>query len=162
MNNKGVTLIEAVVVLGLIATVVSGLVQLNLSFSRNISSEGLNVRADAVAVETMEAVRALRDKSWNNLSNLDYGVTYYLSFSESAKDWTIENSDTGKIQGIFSRSFSVYSVSRDVSSGKIVVSGGNTDSNTLKVETTVGWNDRGRDKNIKLTTYPAKLNPPPS
>ena len=145
MNNKGVSLIEAVVVLGLLATVVSGLVQLNLSFSRNISSEGLSVRANAIAVETMEVVRVLRDQNWNNLGNLTPEMPYYLSFSESAKDWTIESSDTGKIQGIFSRSFYVYPVLRDAITGKISASDGNSDSNTLKVEVMVGWNDRGRD-----------------
>ena len=153
INNKGVTLIEAVVVLGLIAIVVSALVQLNLAFSRVISSGALTVRADALAVETMEAVRALRDKNWNNLSNLIPETRYYLSFSESAKDWTIVNSDPGKIEGIFSRSFSVYSVSRDVSTGKIVASGGVSGDSTLKIEAIVSWSDRGRDKNIKLTTY---------
>jgi len=101
----------------------------------------------------MEAVRALKDKNWDNLSNLNSGTTYYLSFSESTKDWTIENLDTGKIQGLFSRSFLVYPVSRDATSGKIISAGGNNDNNTLKVEAVVSWNDRGRDKNIKLTTY---------
>ncbi|MDP3764646.1 MAG: type II secretion system protein [bacterium] len=153
MNNKGVTLIEAIVVLGLIGIVVTSLVQLNLAFSNSVSSEGLSVRANAIAVETLEAVRILRDKNWNNLSNLTPNTPYYLSFSESQKDWTIESSDTGKIQGVFSRSFYVYSVSRDITTGKIISSGGSVDSNTLKIEAVVNWNDRGRDKNIKLTTY---------
>ncbi|MDP3800460.1 MAG: type II secretion system protein [bacterium] len=153
MNNKGVTLIEAIVVLGLIGIVVVSLVQLNLAFSHSVSSESLIVRANAVAVETLEAVRILRDKNWNNLSNLTVNTPYYLSFSEGQNDWSIENSEPNKIQNIFSKSFIVYSVYRDLSTGKIVSSGGSIDSNTLKIEAVVSWNDRGRDKNIKLTTF---------
>ncbi len=152
-NEKGVTLIEAVVVLGLLAIIITVLAQLNLMFFRNVSAEGLSVRAIAIAVETMEAARILRDKNWNNLNDLTQGTSYYLSFSDSGKDWTIENSNPGKIQGIFSRSFSVYAVSRDPATGKIAASGGVYDGHTLKCEARGSWNDRGRDKNIKLTTY---------
>ena len=98
-------------------------------------------------------MRVLRDKNWNNLSNLTVNTPYYLSFSEGQNDWNIENSESSKIQNIFSRSFIVYSVSRDASTGKIVSSGGSVDNNTLKIEAVVSWNERGRDKNIKLTTF---------
>ncbi|MEK9174420.1 MAG: prepilin-type N-terminal cleavage/methylation domain-containing protein [Patescibacteria group bacterium] len=157
MNNKGVSLIEVVVVLGLLAVLVSALVELNLAFSRYVSAEGLSVRATAIAVETLEAVRALRDKNWNNVNNLTPGVRYYLSFSEASKDWTIETSELAKIDGAFTRSFSVYTVSRDISTGKIVTSGGVADNDTLKIEAIVSWDDHGRDKNIKLTTYLANF-----
>lgn len=153
IDDKGVSLIEAVAVLGLLALGIAGLARLNLTFSANVSAEGLSVQAAALAVETLEAVRSVRDKNWNNLSNLSPGGTYYLSFSDSAKDWTVVNYDPGKIQGAFVRSFSVYSVSREAATGKIASSGGVYDGDTLKIEASVGWNDRGRDKNIKLTTY---------
>lgn len=153
MNNKGVTLIEAIVVMGLIGIIAVSFVQLNVSFSRSVSSESLSVRANAVAVETLEAVRALRDKNWNNLNGLNANTPYYLSFSEQDKDWSIENSDPGKVENIFSRSFFVFPVSRDVSTGEIFFSGGAVDDNILKVESVVSWNDRGKNKEIKLTTY---------
>lgn len=152
-DNRGVSLIEAVAVLGLLALGIAGLARLNLTFSANVSAEGLSVRAAALAVETLEAVRSVRDKNWNNLSNLITGETYYLSFSDSGKDWTIVNYDPGKIQGVFVRSFSVYSVSRGAATGQIISSGGVYDGDTLKIEANVAWNERGRDKNIKLTTY---------
>lgn len=153
MNNKGVTLIEAIVVLGLIGIVSASFVSLNISFSKSVSSESLNVRANAVAVETLEAARSLRDKNWNNLNGLTPSIPYYLSFSEGEKDWSIQNSNSDKIQNIFSRKFYVYPVYRDISTGQIVSSGGSLDANTLKIESVVNWDDRGREKEIKLTTF---------
>lgn len=154
INKKGFSIIELVVVLGLLAVVVSVLVQLNLMFSKGVSSSSLNVRANAVAAETMEALRFLREVNWNNIKNLDPDTDYYLSFSEETSEkWDIENSDPGAVDGIFTRSFLVREVYRDAVTGSIVSSGGELDEETFLVEATISWNDRGSDKNIKLTTY---------
>lgn len=153
LNNKGLSLIEAMVVLGLLAMTVSALVGLDLMFLRRVSSSSFSIKADAIAVETAEAVRALRDENWSNLGNLTPETIYYLSFSDSLKKWTIANSDPGKINGIFSRGFKVFPVYRDSSSGSIIISGGSLDNNILRVEALVSWDDRGTPKSLKITSY---------
>ncbi len=153
LDNRGVSLVEITIVLGLLAVVVSALVELNLTLSRRMSSASLDIAAAATAAETMEALRALRDESWSNLGDLSPGTDYYLSFSEAAKKWAIQPSDSGKISGVFSRSFRVSPVYRDLASGGVVASGGSLDVKTLLVEANIVWDERGRSKDIKLQTY---------
>ncbi len=149
-------MIEAIVVLGLLALISAGLVQLNLSFSRSVSSTSLSVEASALEVETMEALRSLRDESWANLSVLAPNTSYYLSYSDSLKKWSIANSDSGLIAGAFTRNFKIYPVYRDTS-GNIVASGGSYDANIIRVETEVDWNDHSVAKNGKLVSYIANF-----
>ncbi len=153
LDNKGVSLIEVIVVLGLLALVITVFGRLNAVFSMSVSSASLNVRANAIAVETIEAVRFLRDDSWGNISGLSPETDYYLSFSDSDREWHVEYSNPGNIDGIFLRKFSTHSVFRDSVTGQIVSSGGIPDSDTLRVDAEVLWNDRGNQKNYKLTSY---------
>lgn len=153
LREKGLSLVEAVVALGLLAVIMAALVQLNLAFVRNIGSTALNVRANAIAAETMEALRALRDENWSNLSELTPNLEYYLSFSEGQKKWSAVSLDPGKIEGVFDRDFKVYPVYRDSASGSIVSSGGVLDSETLRVEVVINWTDRGTLKNKRLVSY---------
>lgn len=146
-------MIEVLAVLGLLALVTVGLVQLNLTFSHRVSSTSLNIKAEAEAVETMEALRALRDESWANLSGLLPNTSYYLSYSSSLNKWIITNSDPGPIEGTFERSFKVFQVYRDTASGSIISAGGISDANTLRIESEISWNDHGILKNEKLISY---------
>lgn len=153
LNNKGFSMIEAIAVLGLLALISAGLVQLNLTFSRSVASTSLNIKAEAVAVETMEAFSALRDESWSNLSALSPDTFYYLSYSDSLKKWSINSSDSGPVEGVFTRSFKIYPVYRDAADGHIVLSGGSYDNNIVRVEAEIDWNDHGVVKNKKLVSY---------
>ena len=146
-------MIEVLAVLGLLALVTVGLVRLNLMFSHKVSSTSLNIKADAGVVEVMEALRALRDESWANLSGLLPNTSYYLSYSSSLNKWIITNFDSGPVDGIFERSFKVFQVYRDATSGSIVSTGGSPDANTLRVEAEIDWNDHGILKNEKLVSY---------
>jgi len=145
--------LEIVIVLGFLGVVAVSLVQLNLMFIRSVSSSSFNARANALAAETAEALRFIKEDQWNNLGNLTPNTVYYLSFSTAPNKWNIVSSDPGKIDGIFARSFLVKDVYRDTATGKIVSSGGSLDDKTLSAEVNVDWNERGKDKNIKLQTY---------
>lgn len=144
---------EIIIVLGFLGIVAVSLVQLNLMFSRGITAGSLNVRANAIGAETMEALRFIKENQWNDLGNLTPNTVYYLSFSTSPNKWNIVSSDPGKIDNIFARTFKVNQVYRDAATGKIVSSGGSLDTKTLLVEANVDWNEKGKDKNIKLNTY---------
>ncbi|MFY9492880.1 MAG: hypothetical protein WAP55_00100 [Minisyncoccia bacterium] len=152
-NYSGFSLLEIVIVLGFLGIVAASLVQLNLVFTRGVAASSLNVRANALAAETAEALRFIKEDQWNNLGNLTPNTVYYLSFSSSPNKWNVVSSDPGKIDNIFTRTFKVNQVYRDAVTGKIVSSGGSLDTKTLLAEVNIDWNEKGKDKNIKLTTY---------
>ncbi|MFY9493435.1 MAG: type II secretion system protein [Minisyncoccia bacterium] len=153
MNKKGFSLLEIIIVLGFLGIVAVSLVQLNLMFARGVAVSSLNVRANALAAETTEALRFIKEDQWNELGNLTPNTVYYLSFSGSPSRWNIVGSDPGKVDDIFTRTFKVNQVYRDAVTGKIVSSGGSLDTKTLLAEVNIDWNEKGKDKNIKITTY---------
>lgn len=142
---KGFTIIEilvAITVLGLIST---GFFTLfNFSLRANSQNEK-EIEALNLAKENLEIIRALRNESWNYLTNLTMGANYYPIKNESGQ-WAL-------IQGIenkngFNKSIIVENVERDASDN-IVASGGTNDLNTKKITSIVSWTD----KNIILTAY---------
>lgn len=155
-DNKGVSLIEAIVVIGLLAIVTAALVQLNAVFARSVYSGSLGVKANIIAIETMEAARAVKEENWNNIGGLSTETSYYLSFSEQDKKWSVTTSDPGAIGGIFSRSFLIRDVYRNPVTGAIAEFG-IPDGNTRQIEANVDWDDRGRPKNLKVTSYLANF-----
>ena len=152
-NYSGFSLLEIIIVLGFLGIVAVSLVQLNLMFSRGIAAGSLNVRANAIGAETAEALRFIKENQWNDLGNLTPNTVYYLSFSGSPSKWNVVSSDPGKIDNIFTRTFKVSQVYRDAVTGKVVSAGGSLDTKTLLAEVNIDWNEKGRDKNIKLATY---------
>ena len=84
--------------------------------------------------EGAEAVRILRDNSWNNISSLTPATIYYPLFSGGT--WTL--SPTANTVGIFTRTVSVALVNRDNSTQNISVLGTN-DPDTKFITVTVSW-----------------------
>lgn len=146
-------MVEIVVVLGFLAMVMVVLGQLSISFLGAVASGELQLRANAIGAETMEALRIIKDDDWDNLADLSVGTPYYLTYSTATQEWSVVSSDPGKIDGIFSRSFMLEAVNRDAVTGSITASGGDSDAQTLLVESNVDWVYKGINKNFKLTTY---------
>lgn len=157
LDSRGISLLEIVLVLGLLTIVMAAMVQLNLSAVSQVNSAAMSVRAKYLAAETLEALRSLKEADWANLSNLSADRAYYLSFSDISRSWSIVSTDPGAIDGVFSRSFVLKQVRRDLATGRIVEAGGSLDAKTLLVEATVGWQEKGAAKNIKLSTYLAEF-----
>lgn len=156
-SRAGFSVLEIVVVLAALAMVVVVLGQLNVSFLGAVASGELQLRANAIGAETMEALKIIKTDDWNNLSGLSLGTLYYLTYSTITNKWSVAVLDPGQVDGIFSRSFTVKSVNRDAVTGQIVFLGGSPDSKTLLVETNVDWNYKGAAKNFRLTTYLANF-----
>jgi hypothetical protein len=152
IDEKGISLVEVIVVLGMLGVVVMSMIQLNLMYSKSISAGSLGIRASALVAETMEALRAIKEENWAVLADLIPGNTYYLTFSEDDKKWSVEVSDPGKIGGVFSRSFKITEVYRDYGTGGISQSG-DIDGGTIGIEANIDWYDRGAAKNLKVTSY---------
>lgn len=111
------------------------------------------IRANFLAEEGVEAMRFLRDKSWDvNLANLSSGANYYLGFSTTTSIWSIGATPSTHIDSIFERKISVESVYRDLNDN-IVSFGGAEDINSKKINVVVSWSERGATSTVQLSTY---------
>jgi len=152
-NKKGISVIEILVVIAIIAitlTSLLGLASFSLGTSTLIKQTS---QANGIAQETMETIRNFRDgTNWeiNGLGALATSTDYYPQKSGSPPKWQF-------IQGteaidVFTRKVVFENIMRD-GNDNIVTSGGTNDPNTKKVIVTVSWTERGRAHQIELITY---------
>ncbi len=138
-RKRGSTLTEVVIVTAILSVVSLSFLGTFAALSRFHEKDMLVIKGELLAEEGMEAVRLIKSGGWNILSNLASGSINYLTLAPLS--WSV-TSTPEKIDGIFYRSFRVYSVSRDVSDD-IVTSGGTVDPKTLRISVSVDWNWRG-------------------
>jgi Tfp pilus assembly protein PilV len=146
-NNKGFLMIEVLVVASIITVSVLAILGVAERSLHASSKSAHTAQAVFLLEEGVEAVKILRDNSWNNISSLTQGVDYYPSFSGGT--WIL--SSTPSQVGIFTRTVSITSVNRDASSGDISVSG-TDDPGTKLVTVTVTWTE-GSDTVSKILSF---------
>lgn len=69
--NSGQTLVEAVVVVGIVVLLVTGLIAGTTVSLRSVQSGRARSQAVSLAQEGLELVRAIRDESWNTFDGLN-------------------------------------------------------------------------------------------
>ncbi len=135
LKNQGFLLVEVVVAFSIITiSVIAAMevAQKSIAIGRQAFH---TTQAGFLLEEGGEAVRVLRDNVWTNISLLVNGTTYYPTFAGGT--WTL--STTFSRVGIFTRTVSIASVSRDNTTQDIVSSGGGDDPGTKLVTVTVSW-----------------------
>jgi len=139
--SRGFSLVEAVIASAICLGVLLGV---SSAFTLSLrASLGNTSRTQAAFLEEegLEAVRILRDNGWaSNIASLTASTTYYLAYDSAASTWKATSSNA-YIDSTFSRTFSIYNVSRD-GNQNIVSTGGSNDANTKKVTVTVSWRQR--------------------
>jgi type II secretory pathway pseudopilin PulG len=149
-NNKGVSIIEILVVIFIINTTLVSLLSLAV-FSLKTSTFIKETNQTAfLAQEVMEAVRNFRDGTvWDTdgLGNLTSGAAYHPEKSSDVppKWQLILGEET--VNG-FTRKIEFEEVYRD-GNDNIVDSGGTNDPDTKKATVTISW----KDKEVKIATY---------
>ena len=108
-------------------------------------------KADFLAREEIEAIRAFRDSTastWNTtgLGSYSAGTAYRMVLGGVPQSWSVASGS--ETTGGFTRQFTLARVSRDTS-GYIVSSGGTDDPDTRKVTVQVTWSGKTR----QITTY---------
>ena len=154
LGKKGVSIIEILIVIAIVGfTLVSilGLVVLSLKISTSTKEI---VQANALAQETIEAIRNFRDGTeWatNGLGTLTTGVFYHLEkTADVPAKWSLDGGE-GTI-GNFTQKIIFEDVQRDINDN-IVESGGTNDPDTKKITTTISWQERGKTHQIEIITY---------
>jgi type II secretory pathway pseudopilin PulG len=156
-NNKGITIVEILVIIAIIGIAFGSLLGLSALSLRVSTSIKETSRANSLAQETLEAVRNFRDGiPWNNddpenkydgLGVITTGTAYHPEKStDTPPKWQlIQGEET--VNG-FTRKVVFENVQRD-GNDNIVDSGGTNDPDTKKVTVTVTW----KNKEVKIVTY---------
>jgi Tfp pilus assembly protein PilV len=137
--NRGTFLIEALVGIAIIVSAVIAAFFYYGTALKVAKQSTDRVQAGIILSETAEAVRSMRDNSWDNINSLSGGTNYHLNFS--AGSWQATTTPQ-IIAEKFTRTFTVLPVSRD-SNEDIVLSGGAVDPDIKEIIMKVEWNTSG-------------------
>lgn len=132
MKQKGQSLIEIVVALGLFTIIAGGIITLVLGSLISVRQGGETAQATFFMQEGAEAVRNIRDQAWNKLAFTDDGQFHGLDNSSGTWDFSGINNILGK----FTRSAKVESVTRD---GNGNIGAGANDLETKKITVNTAW-----------------------
>ncbi|MEK7461806.1 MAG: hypothetical protein AAB586_01915 [Patescibacteria group bacterium] len=150
----GLTLVEVIMATSIILVFLLALFGTHNLYLKTAFSNGEVVKATALAEEGLEAVRFLRDSSWNtNIEPLFINTDYYLVFDGDG--WQITTAHAF-IDNRFERKIMFSSVYRDVSGG-IVASGGTLDPDTRMVVSSVSWLQANATTTKSISTYIANI-----
>lgn len=153
-TNRGMTMAEVLVAASVITVFVAALVGVYNLQLKEIFGGSKEIKASLLAEEGIEAVKFLRNDSWSsNIATLSTGSDYFLSWQVDGWDIVTTNN---YVDGLYERKIVFYEVMRDMNSN-IVESGGSVDSDTMKVEVSVSWNEGTATSTRVLTTYVANL-----
>lgn len=133
-GKKGQTLLEVVAAIALVTIVVTALVGLAVAAVRSANISKNRAQATSYAQEGLEALRSIRDRSFDELKNCCTTATCQLV--PPGAQWTCINGP-GETSSIFTRSFT----KTEVESGK------------LRVVMIVAWTDNAGDHNVTLVSW---------
>ena len=150
IKNRGITIVEILVVITIIVISLLGFSQLSTFSFRVIQHNEKQTRALNLAQETIEVVRNIRDESWDNISSLTMGTDYYPVKSGLPPKWSL--SPGSEAMNGFTRGVALQEVMRDANDD-IIESGGINDPNTKKVSVVVLWEEGGNTRQVELATY---------
>jgi len=149
--SRGVGVVEIMVVVGIVSFAVVGLYEFLVLSTRPISEGVRKVEATYLAQEGLEAVRTLRNKSWDgSIVPLTVEATYYAVIAGS--EWALTTTDPGPLDGLYTRTITLHKVFRDPANDNISPTG-TEDPRTRRVTAVVSWKERGKSKQVMVETY---------
>jgi len=129
--QKGQSLIEAIIVMGLCAIILPALLTGLMSSREGKAQQQQRMQAVYVLNETVDAIRSVRERSWEAFAI--NGTYHTATFSGT---WILSPGST-TIDG-FTQQITIGDINRD-SSGMIVESGGALDPSSKKVDISISW-----------------------
>ena len=143
-DEDGFGLVEIVVATGIIAVTFFALAGVSQIAFRVVRESTEDARANFLLEESVEAIRSLRDASWDsNIAPLTSGTIYYPVYNSAQQGWTLQITNPGLIEGLFTRTAIFEDVYRRNSDDDIVDVAApdpkTLDSGTHRVTAHVGW-----------------------
>ncbi len=152
-KDKGSLLIEVLVATSIIATSVIAALGVFGTMAHLAYRNTARIQASFLADEGIEAVKSLRNASWNtNIKNLTIGTKYYLYWNNHS--WNINGTST-LIDNQFLRYFTLSNIYRD-SSFDIVASttsGSSIDTDMRGISMKIDWTDEVGTSTKSIDTY---------
>jgi len=153
-NQRGQSLIEVIIALGLLAIIFTGSWQVIHSSYMSINQEFVGLEAHYLVIEGMEGIRSMRDEDWHVL---DEDGTYHFEYNETDLENKYLELITGEenVNG-FRRRIEVSSVGRNSETGKITDTDDPLyilDSDTKLVDVIVEWEYLGETRTDRESVY---------
>lgn len=148
-NKSGFGLVEIIVGISIVSVSLFGIF-LIFQFSSSIMQKSAkNIRVAFLLEEGVEAVRLMRDSSWeDNIDSLAPPVNYYFNFREN--NWHL-SSENVYIDDFFERKFTVENVYRDINDN--IAESGIIDPNTKKINVYVSWQEKNSTTTKNISFY---------
>lgn len=156
--KKGSGIVEILIAISIFTIILGSLITTSNMYLSGAQANLTSTKGAYIAQEGIEAIKTMRDFSWDNVGDLIDNTDYYLYFDTSSTTnfvWKA-TSTASYIDSIFVRTFKINSVYRDLN-GRIVESGGILDANTKKVSVAVSWMSKSSTTTKNLTTYIADI-----
>src|SRR3989338_1570665 len=132
-DKTGQGLLEAVLAMALFGFIALALISLALGGFGGILQGGDQTRAEFLAQEGLEAVRAIRDRAWNE------NIYAKSAVADGLASWAFSGEGTEDVIGKFTRIISFESVCRDSGDEIAVCPGAYTDVHSKKIIVEVEW-----------------------
>lgn len=148
--QNGFSVVEIVVVAGIISLVFLSISQLMVVATRPVAAASRHAHATYLAEEAVEAVRSMRNEGWTStIAPLTTGTTYYPLLS--AGRWSLSVTNPGALDGTFQRTVVLQPVYRDGDDN--ISATGTLDPNTMNIVVTVSWAEHQQNKTVTIETY---------
>ncbi|MBI4137846.1 MAG: hypothetical protein HY472_01180 [Candidatus Sungbacteria bacterium] len=155
--QKGLGLIEVLLVSALVTAVFGAFLQASTLSLRLLHREKENLEAVFLAGEALEAVRAIRDESWDqNIAPLTNQTPYY-PIIENGK-WRLSAQNPGTINNRYARSLVFDQVFRDAEDR--IALAGTYDPDTRKVTSRITWEGKDTELVAYITNFHTGLGNP--
>lgn len=141
-NNRGETLVEILVAIGIFAVAGSTAIMMVFSAFRSGRLGGQETQAEAVLREGLDAVQTMGTGAFNAVESGTYGL------SDAGGTW--ELSGTSDTDGVYTRTVTIADTERD---GSGDIGSGTVDPYTRTVTITVNWTRDGVPHALSQTTY---------
>lgn len=149
---KGFGLTEVIVGLSVIFISLISIITSYNFFLKIANNNTKIVKAEFLLEEGVEVLRFIRDKGWNEFSNISLAENKFLIFQNGTWEISDENNYT---DNLYERSFVIDNVYRD--SNNDIVETGTLDTETKKVTISVSWSNLGSTTTNSTSVYLTNL-----
>jgi Tfp pilus assembly protein PilV len=135
-QQHGQSILEVIIAMAIFGLIAAAMISLVTGSFNGLQQGGEQTEASALAGEGVDAVKALYDEAWNQLTYTTSSV------SISGGKWIFDGENTTETIGQFTRTISFDAVCRDGTDAITTCPGGYTDEHSKEVTATVTWDTR--------------------